>query len=282
MASKEVYALRDRLIDVGGPNGLGSLAVAARTALRTIPLLERLAWDKPYRKRMRASLGRARLSNSEIVLGTLRGAATAWVAARFPAFGASAHFQELKHAARMAGGAEDAGDSIGSYAPAATHNAMMSALYVYPGSDYKVFSQSKLRDSAAMSAAQTTLIAALAFAKAYGSDQPEAGLGQWEDLAWSAAWHDAAEIANGQAVLLQPLWRKPAPAALCEDRQQLAERLLARPGEQWRVWTEWYAAQLDGPASLGEAHEIARVSLDQETWTAGPAAANASILAHDG
>ena len=97
--SRSLRELSSRLLALGDDAKTASLALAARSALRAMPLLERLSWYKPLPKQMRAALGRDRMSNSAIVLGTFRSAATAWVAARFPAFGMSDRFHEIKHEA---------------------------------------------------------------------------------------------------------------------------------------------------------------------------------------
>jgi hypothetical protein len=67
--SRSLQELSHRLLGFGDDAKAASLAIAARSALRTIPLLERLSWDKPLRKKMRAALGRTRMPNSAIVLG---------------------------------------------------------------------------------------------------------------------------------------------------------------------------------------------------------------------
>jgi len=70
--SRPLQQLSQRLLGLGDDGKAASLAIAARSALRAIPLLERLSWDKPLRKKMRPSLGRTRMSNGAIVLGTFR------------------------------------------------------------------------------------------------------------------------------------------------------------------------------------------------------------------
>jgi hypothetical protein len=129
--SRSLQELSHRLLGFGDDAKAASLAIAARSALRTIPLLERLSWDRPLRKKMQAALGRTRMPNRAIVLGTFRSAATAWVAARFPAFGMSNRFHEIKHEARMAGGIEDAGATAASAAGAVAHAAMVAAISVF-------------------------------------------------------------------------------------------------------------------------------------------------------
>jgi hypothetical protein len=61
------------------------------------------------------------------------------------------------------------------------------------------------------------------------------------------------------------------------DWKQLSARLLRRE-EHWDVWTGWYEARLTGHSDLSEEDEIARVSLPNEVWNKGAAAANASLL----
>ena len=67
--SRSLQELSHRLLGFGDDAKAASLAIAARSALRTIPLLERLSWDRPLRKKMQAALGRTRMPNSAIVLG---------------------------------------------------------------------------------------------------------------------------------------------------------------------------------------------------------------------
>jgi hypothetical protein len=254
--STSPHELCNRLLALGDDTGAASLAIAARSALRTIPLLERLSWDKPLRKRMRPGVGRPRMSNSAIVLGTFRSAATAWVAARFQAFGVSDRFHEMKHSARMAGGAEDAGKSAASSAPMAAHMAMMAAISVFshrpPESS---FGESRNRENAARSAGQTAITAALGFMEAYDPQAAEllhaSRDPNWiktrepcaaERVIFDAAWQDFRRLENGgdtpQSLLMQPLWRTPPPQCVRDDWRNLSARLLGRQDEGWSVWID--------------------------------------------
>jgi Protein of unknown function (DUF1629) len=287
--------LCNRLLTLEDDTKAASLAIAARSALRAIPLLERLSWDKPLRKRMRASVGRPRMSNSAIVLGTFRSAATAWVAARFQAFGMSDRFHEIKHAARMAGGAEDAGKTAASCAPMAAHMAMMAAMSVFshrpPESS---FGETRNRESAVRSAGQTAIVAAHGFMEAYDPQAAEQfyrardsqgiktrELCEAERVVLDAAWQDGQRLENGggntQSLLMQPLWLTPPPQYLWDDWRNLSARLLGRNDEHWSVWVDWYEARLAGSVGLSERDEIARVCLPDEVWAQGAAFANASI-----
>jgi hypothetical protein len=292
---RSLQELSNRLLALGDAAKPACLAIAARSALRTIPLLERLSWDKPLRKRMRASVGRPRMSNSAIVLGTFRSHATAWVAARFQEFGMSDRFYEIKHAARMAGGAEDAGKTAASSAPMAGHMAMMAAMSVFshrlPESS---FGESRNREGSARSAIQTAAVAAHGFMEAYDPRAAELfhapqdplwirtrELCEAERLIWDAAWEDVRQLQNGgnnaQSLLLQPLWLTPPPRYVLDDWKYLSARLLGRDDEHWTVWIDWYEARLAGGVGLPESGEIARVSLPNEVWGRGAAFANASI-----
>src|SRR5687767_12757823 len=168
MTSTRLPELSNRLLAFGDDTKAVALTIAVRSALRTIPLLERLAWEKPLRKRMRAGLGRERMSNSAIVLGTFRSAATAWVAARFHSFGMSDRFHEIKDHARLSGGAEDAGKTAAAMAAAATHYAMMVAIAAFshrpPQSEVD---ESQHREDAALYANHTATVAAVGFMEAY-------------------------------------------------------------------------------------------------------------------
>jgi hypothetical protein len=293
--STSLQGLSNRLLTLGDATKPASLAIAARSALRTIPLLERLSWDKPLRKRMRASVGRPRMSNSAIVLGTFRSLATAWVAARFQAFGMSDRFHEIKHAARMAGGAEDAGKTAASSAPMAGHMAMMAAISVFshrlPESS---FGESRNREGSARSAIQTTAVAAHGFMEAYDPKTADLFYAQrdplWiktrelceaERVIWDAASEDVRRLENGgnnaQSLLMQPLWLTPPPRYVLDDWKHLSARLLGRDDEHWSVWIDWYEARLAGGVGLPENGEVARVSLPDEVWGQGAAFANASI-----
>ena len=292
--SRSLQELSHRLLSIGDDTKAASLAIAARSALRTIPLLERLSWDKPLPKRMRAAVGPNRMSNSAIVLGTFRSAATAWVAARFPAFGMSDRFHEIKHVARMAGGAEDAGRTAASYAPAATHDAMMAAISVFshrpPQSS---INESLHREVAARCAGLATALASAGFMTAYdpqASEQFHASrdphwirnreLCEAERVIWDAAWEDVRRLENGgdtRSLLMQPLWLTPLPQYVGDDWRNLSARLLGRSDEHWAVWIDWYEARLAGSVDLSEGSEIARVSLPNDVWAQGAADANSSI-----
>jgi len=253
--SRSLQELSHRLLPIGDDTKTASLAIAARSALRTIPLLERLSWDNPLPKRMRAAVGPNRMSNSAIVLGTFRSAATAWVAARFPAFRMSDRFHEIKHVARMAGGAEDAGRTAASYAPAATHDTMMAAISVFSQRPPQSSINENLhREVAARCAGLATAVASAGFMTAYdpqASEQFHASrdphwirnreLCEAERVIWDAAWEDVRRLENGgdtRSLLMQPLWLTPLPQYVGNDWRNLSARQLGRSDEHWAVWID--------------------------------------------
>lgn len=274
MTSTSPEGLNNHLLAFGDDTEAFALAIAARSALRAIPLLEHLSWDKPLRRRMRAGLGRQRMSNSAIVLGTFRSTATAWVAARFPAFGMSNRFHEIKHSARMAGGAEDAGNTAASHACHAPHMAMMAAISVFSNHPPQNSSdKDKLRQDAALDTVQTVTTTAIGFREAYGMPAAE--------LVHGAAWEDVRRLEtdgdSAQSLLMQPLWLVQNSKFASDDWRSLTARLLGRTDENWNIWIGWYEARLAGGGELAESQEVARVSLPDEVWAQGPAVANAEI-----
>jgi hypothetical protein len=293
--SPSLQDLSAKLLSLGDNAKAISLAVAARSALRTIPLLDHLSWNKPLRKQMRAGVARPRMSNSAIVLGTFRSAATAWVAALFPAFGMSDHFHDIMHEARMAGGAEDAGKTAAVSAPAAAHMAMMVAIRVFSHRlSESANAEAGIREYSARNAGQTTAVAAHGFMVAY--DPPTAErfyasrdpdwianreLSEPERVIWDAAWDDVRRLERTgedvQSSLMQPLWLMPAPQYVWDDWRTLSARLLGRSKEHWHVWIDWYEARLGGGGELSERNEVARVSVPNEVWAEGAAVANGHL-----
>lgn len=256
MTSTSLPNLRNRLLTFGDSTKAVALALAARSALRTIPLLERLSWEKPLRKRMRAALGRERMSNSAIVLGTFRSAATAWVAARLHAFGMSDRFHEIKDHALWAGGAEDAGKTPAAMAAAATYYAMMAAISVFshrpPQSE---IDESQHREDPVLYASHTATVAAVGFMEAYDLQAAERfhtsrdphwfanrELSEAERVIWDAALEDVQRLENGganmQSLLMQALWLTPPPQHVWDDWRNLSARLLGRRDEHWGVWID--------------------------------------------
>ncbi|MEO1316206.1 MAG: hypothetical protein AAFW01_06390, partial [Pseudomonadota bacterium] len=96
----------------------------------------------------------------------------------------------------------------------------------------------------------------------------------------SARDADAAAIREGYgaaSLARRPLWVEGRAARFfAEGWDALKTRLLAREGEHWEVWTEWYEARLRGDPG-NPALEYDRVTSPEIDWKAGPATVNAKI-----
>jgi hypothetical protein len=269
--------LRDRLLEFGDDLMTACPAIAARCALRAIPLLERLSWGKPQRKRVRSGK-RVSISMSAIAQGRFRGGATAWVATRFPAFGKGDRLREMTCQAEWVG------------TDSTTREAMLAAELVLRY-DHGLTEESRLREYMTSHCISTAYHAAhdfmgvydpQAMERFYGPRDPLAG---WEpceaELAvWNAVSEDVRRLKQGdsvQSLLEQPLWLTPAPQYVLVDWKNLSARLLGRSDEHWNVWIDWYAARLAGQGPVSERNEIARISLPDEVWNQGVAIANARI-----
>ncbi len=77
-----------------------------------------------------------------------------------------------------------------------------------------------------------------------------------------------------------PLWPEGMPPWAEEGWKSLRDRLEARQGEHWNVWTDWYAARLDPGAhpDPDPARERARLNIPEALWRLGPKQANPEIL----
>ncbi len=60
------------------------------------------------------------------------------------------------------------------------------------------------------------------------------------------------------------------------DAWDRLERALLKENADWKVWTDWYRARLEGRPSI-EALEVARVIIAEKIWQQGPRAVNAEI-----
>jgi hypothetical protein len=289
MPSKHLLELKSRLLGLEGTTTFAALAIAARAALRAVPLLERLSWEGPSPKGKPATGGHKFKSNSEIVQGTFRSVATASVAARWHNFGKSDRFQDIQHHARLAGAAADAGHA--SSAPASAGKAMEVAEITF--TRLRELRAGSHRDSSAHFASQAVTIAALGFLTAYDRQTAERfltsrdpnlianrELAAAELAVWKPAWEDLRLLENGldaQSLLTRPLWIVPAPDYARDEWRNLSVRLLQRVDEYWKFWIDWYEAMLAGPVGLSESSETARVSLPNDLWEQGPMAANTRI-----
>ncbi len=101
------------------------------------------------------------------------------------------------------------------------------------------------------------------------------------DYAWSAFSNDAAFVADDGTVFQladRPLWPDGTPRWASDSWAKLAST--QSPGEDWEVWTRWYAERLKGASSGGEAYELVFARVPEEVWKEGPSAANRWIKEH--
>ena len=221
-----------------------AVAIAARAALRVLPLLAR-----EVKKRHSKPAGILR----RLLAPCLRGTALPWAAARYPA-----HDNELRaHAAAAAFAA--------SYA-AAAYAATADAADAADAASAAAEAAAAAAASSAAAAASAAAASAAAVAYTAGDASPA------DDAALIDAGRSTADLAG------RPLWPNGAPTWASEAWRDLKSALLAR-GEDWDVWTDWYEARLAGDAAhpANEALEIARATIPDETWKRGPAVVNAEI-----
>jgi len=232
------------------PNDI-AVTMAARSALRVVPLV-----GTASRELIKRQLG-------QLTEATFRAAALARAVGRYPAL-----TNELRGAANAAAFA--AADT--SMSPRAL------------GASWAV--------SAASHAADTALDVA-------SRDEDAWGPGAWSRRAfetsiraarataaiaadatfWAEVRADAeASPRDGAATLAdRQLWSLGTPAWASGHWAELRAGL--PKGQGWDVWIDWYEERLRG-GSRGEAYELVFVSVPQEEWDKGPAAANAWIKAH--
>ncbi|MGD0184187.1 MAG: hypothetical protein ABSC25_02945 [Roseiarcus sp.] len=225
-----------------------AVAMAARAALRVVPLLGR-------------ELTRSRLTRGEvlsaIVLPCLRAAAAPWVASKYPSYGG-----ELRAAA------------------AAADNAALAAAFAVAATDAAVRAAASSA-AAACGAASGASDAAAALAAADGNAAEAAAYAHGFAAYAEAIAADAALIDSGRSgaeLAGMPLWPNGAPDWASEAWRGLKSALLDA-NEGWEVWTDWYEARLAGDAGRPpiEALEVARATIPDEIWKQGPAVANAEI-----
>ena len=234
------------------------VVIAARTALRVLPMVIREAQERPS---IKTTPDFAALTSS-----VFRATALAWVSSRHPGF-----FNDLGAAANLA--ANDA--------HAVANFDLVSAARV-------------VADVAAVAAAAVADFARAAVAEA-SNDQSfvesitVATVGNVSaSVSVAAASFDYAsvweEVRSDIAALQElrpsdvarlPLWSRDVPHWA---KNAWAELRVALPeGEDWVVWVDWYEQRLNG-VWRDETHEVTFAAVPKAVWEKGPAAANAWIL----
>ena len=231
-----------------------AIALAARAALRVLPLLGR-------------ELRRGKRTHDEIlstfILPPLRATALTWVAAKYPgrghALGSAAFavaFDAFAHT--------EADDPAAHDAARATTAAFVT-----------------LEAADAAFAAADAAFAAVDAASFAAAPNDDAAI-------FAAAFADAADASNDAALIDSgrsaaelagiPLWPNGAPDWASDAWRTFKSDLLSAD-QNWEVWTDWYEARLIGDAAHppNEALEVARATIPDEIWRQGPAVVNAEI-----
>jgi hypothetical protein len=240
--------------------------LATRVALRVAPLLA--GFLDPV------SGGTSQLGG-EILLPAFRALAASWGAGTRPA-AAATHVTALTAAAaavRTSAGAIARAIARAAYAPEDTRVAHAAA-----GAAAEACAEA-CADAGRLGTGPGTLAAADA-AVTY---VPAGTLSAHADAA-RAALAAAAEAdawimedeANASALAARPLWLTKVPA-WASDAWRRLETALLKENQDWRVWTDWYRARLEGRPT-NEALEIARMLIAEEIWQQGPRAVNAEIV----
>jgi len=246
---KDAYSLR---VWLDGQSTEVAITIAARAALRTLPLAVRSARKRPNVEEA------GKFAASTIV--SFRAGAIAHVVAKYPA--RASEFRELAAAAPGA---------IATAFPAAQASAA-AVLTACVASSLSGGGDATVR----------TVLNAVDFA-ASASVLDAAAAGTGGSVAQSAAWEEVrSDIAAFQnlganALAELPLWSRGAPE-WAEDAWAALQAALPR-GADWEVWIEWYEERLRG-GSRGETYEVIFASVPPDVWEKGPAAANAWIRGH--
>ncbi|MEM6355881.1 MAG: hypothetical protein AAF844_09370 [Pseudomonadota bacterium] len=184
---------------------------------------------------------------SALILPSLRATAAPWLAGARPSLSADLSAAAADAAAYAAYAADAA-------AAAAADAAAFAAAYAAAYAAY----------AAADAAADAAAYAARAAAHAAAADAADT----------------AAAIREGcgaAALARRPLWQDGGmPPIFADAWDALKTSLLAREGEHWEVWTEWYEARLRGDP-VNSILEYERVTSPEIDWNAGPATVNAKI-----
>ena len=231
-----------------------AIALAARAALRVIPLLGPT----------NGTSGQAGVIPN-ILLTSVPATALAWATGQYPA-----RSKELQSSAAAAGARASAAAAAAS-SVAAGHNSAAAA----SATAYAATAVTSASD-AATSAYASTSASARAVAYASAAAASHSGRASASVVVADADFIDSGGSGVGLAGL--PLWPKPAPKWATEAWQNLKTALLAA-NEGWEVWTDWYEARLAGDAAHPpiEALEIARATIADEIWKKGPSVVNAEI-----
>ena len=224
-----------------------AIAIAARTALRVLPVI---ATEMPPRG------GKQRLASFvALASAAFRCNALALIASKYPAH--ADHF-----AARYAAATADLHARSAAVPSAAAAAAADSA------------------DFAARSAANVGSPAEFAARCAEFANFAD-GFADNSGAVWAEIGADAETIEAGAStheLLEAPLWPigRTGPEWARKNWARMNDALAGM--DNWQVWLDWYENRLNG-RSRGEAFELIFASVPESEWEKGPAAANAWIAA---
>ena len=246
-----------------------AVAIAARAALRVLPVVE--TWLREEEQRAithllplfhatAASRIAATHSTRDVVL--LKAVRTASNAATRAAASAGSYSSAIASSAAFTSDA----------APAAYTADIASAAYA--ATYVSTANPTTYAEAVTYVAAATTATASLVI-------YPTEAATSWENVR-----ADIDTIANGKSapdIIKNSLWPNGMPDWANDLWRSMKRRLLAREGEHWEVWTEWYDTILD-PATPRPCYsppnwelERERVLLPDALWQQGPAVVNAEI-----
>jgi hypothetical protein len=259
-----------------------SVAMAARAALRALPVLGALSSKRSIPKDRRA----------KVVLPVFRAVATAWTAARYPVvggqnahatYGASFAAQDAARDGERGPGSRHRPIDNGSWgaAQAASHAARAAAFFQLGAAEAAYRADD---DDAPTAASDADSAASQARSGARGSLPDTAPPGSADsrgddiDAAFAA---DAAFIdggGSGFALAARPLWLNGIPQWVQEEWARLKSGL--PKGEHWEVWARWYEARRDGKEPI-ETLAPHRLLQDRDFWRQSPREINAALEAEE-
>jgi hypothetical protein len=240
-----------------------SIAIAARAALRAVPLAGRVKTRE--------------LGNLTSVI--FRASAMSWIGANYqsrddefrPSFVAGTQ-AALTATGRAAGQVSDTA-SANAFAASA---AALGAAAAHAAANTFTSDTALASDAAAVTAAGA--VAAAEFAAQAIAAHVDAN-----SLDTTLAWHEvradaeALERTSNKSQAVRPLWSMGIPNWAKVAWSTLKSTLPRN--EDWEVWIHWYEVRLFG-GSRGEEYELVFASVPQQEWDKGSAAANAWIKAH--
>jgi hypothetical protein len=259
---------------LGGRRREDAIVIAARAALRVLPLVADAAWNGADEQ--------AELQFAALTLATFRASASAQLVAKYPAradavlAATGAAFDDAIFAAAAARtslvGA--AAVRVAAYAAARSAAAAAAAARTSDGA--------RTSDTAALSA--TAVARSAAAAHSVTVIRRHGGARVFSSAEWVPVSNDAAllDTIHATALASAKLWVGEAPEWVENAWADLRSEL--PPDQKWVVWVEWYEAILAGrelwptlDPKVREDLEVEIVSLPNSVWEQGPTTANAAI-----